>query len=258
MARENDVAAREDDPDDDSVPANAEERPSLPDAEIPGERPVTHALPHRSSGSSLASRVLAYAVAAIVLFPFLARNCIWDPYDLDAADLDAADLGRRIAVRIFHGASLEIPGSMSTLPTLTDLRMGELPFTSMALGFRAFGLHDWTGCLPLAIWSFLGVGALYELLARLVDKRAGLFAAIALVTMPLYFMQARTMLGDIVTMTSVTVGFAGAMLDDVGEEEAKSFGLARAFCRESFADNDVSRDGTGPSTGGIIRGGICG
>ncbi len=38
------------------------------------------------------------------------------------------------------------------------------------------------------------------------------------------------MLGDIVTMASVTIGFAGfagAMLDDVGEEEEKSFGLAR-------------------------------
>lgn len=227
MARENDIAAREDDPDDESAPApaSAEERPSLPDAEIPGERPVTHALPHKSSSSSLASRVLAYAIAAIVLFPFLAKSGIWDPYELDAADL-----ARRIAVRVFHAASLEIPGSISTLPTLTDLRMGELPFTSMALGFRAFGLHDWTGRLPLAIWGFLGVVALYELLARLIDKRAGLFAAIALVTMPLYFMQARTMLGDIVTMASVTmgfVGFAGAMLDDVGEEDANSFGLAR-------------------------------
>ncbi|MFS8071178.1 MAG: hypothetical protein ACMG6S_32825, partial [Byssovorax sp.] len=168
MARENDVAAREDDPDDESAPAPAsppsppsppstEERPSLPDAEIPGERPVTRVLPHRSSGSSLASRVLAYAVAAIVLFPFLAKSGIWDPYELDAADL-----GRRIAVRVFHAASLEIPGSVSALPTLTDLRMGELPFTSMALGFRAFGLHDWTGRLPLAIWGFLGVVALYE------------------------------------------------------------------------------------------------
>lgn len=229
MARENDVEAREDDSDDESAPApaRAKDRSSLPAAEIPAEPPAPRALhpSARAGGSALASRVLAYAIAAIFLFPFLAKSGIWDPYELDAADL-----ARRIAVRVFNGASLEIPGAVSTLPTLTDLKMGELPFTSMALGFRAFGLHDWTGRLPLAIWGFLGVVAIYELLARLIDKRAGLFAAIALVTMPLYFMQARTMLGDIVTMASVTIGFAGfagAMLDDVGEEEEKSFGLAR-------------------------------
>ena len=223
MARETPAEAREDDSDDESAPArpSAEERGSVPDAEVPGDRPI---VPERRAGG-LASRVLAYAIAALMLFPFLAKSGIWDPYELDSADL-----GRRIAVRVFHAASLEIPGSVSTLPTLTDLKMGELPFTSMALGFRALGLHDWSGRLPLAIWGFLGVIALYELLARLIDKRAGLYAAIALVTMPLYFMQARTMFGDIVTMASVTigfVGFAGALLDDVGEDETRSFGLAR-------------------------------
>jgi 4-amino-4-deoxy-L-arabinose transferase-like glycosyltransferase len=227
MARETPAEAREDDPDDEvaEAPASAKKRPSVPAAEVPGDRPITPArLPARRP-SALAARVLAYAVAALMLFPFLAKSGIWDPYELDAADL-----GRRIAVRVFHAGSLEIPGAVSTLPTLTDLRMGELPFTSMALGFRALGLHDWSGRLPLAVWGFLGVVALYELLARLIDRRAGLYAAIALVTMPLYFMQARTMLGDIVTMASVTIGFvglAGALLDDVGEDDAESFGLSR-------------------------------
>jgi 4-amino-4-deoxy-L-arabinose transferase-like glycosyltransferase len=227
MARENDAEARDDDPEDAraSAPPSVKESPAVPPAEVPGDRPNTRArLPERPV-SSVASRVLAYAIAALMLFPFLAKSGIWDPYELDTADL-----GRRIAVRVFHAASLEIPGAVSTLPTLTDLKMGELPFTSMALGFRAFGLHDWSGRLPLAVWGFLGVVALYELLTRLIDRRAGLYAALALVTMPLYFMQARTMLGDIVTMASVTiafVGFAGALLDDVGEDEAKSFGMAR-------------------------------
>ncbi len=227
MARETPAQAREDDPDAAAAaaPASANERPSVPAAAVPGDRPAARArLPERRP-SALAARVLAYAIAAIMLFPFLAKSGIWDPYELDSADL-----GRRIAVRVFRASALEIPGSVSTLPTLTDLKMGELPFTSMALGFRALGLHDWSGRLPLAIWGFLGVIALYELLARLIDRRAGLYAAIALVTMPLYFMQARTMLGDIVTMASVTigfVGFAGALLDDVGEDETKSFGLSR-------------------------------
>ncbi len=223
MARETPAEPREHDSD--GALASAEERGSVPDAEVPGDRDPARARSPERPSSGVASRVLAYAIAAIMLFPFLAKSGIWDPYELDTADL-----ARRIAVRVFHGASLEIPGTVSVLPTLSDLKMGELPFTSMALGFRAFGLHDWTGRLPLAIWGFLGVVALHELLARLIHRRAGLYAAIALVTMPLYFMQARTMLGDIVTMASVTigfVGFAGALLDDVGEDETSSLGLAR-------------------------------
>jgi hypothetical protein len=159
-------------------------------------------------------RRLALAVAAAVLFPVLAKSGIWDPYELDAADL-----ARRIALHVFHAPSLEVPGAINVMPTLTDLRMGELPFTSMAVGFKLFGLHDWTGRLPLALWGFAGVAVLYELLARLIDRRAGLYAAIALVTMPLYFMQARTMLGDVVAMSALTMAFsglAGAMLAERG------------------------------------------
>jgi hypothetical protein len=159
-------------------------------------------------------RLLALVIAAGVLFTVLARSGIWDPYELDAADL-----ARRIAVRVLGATALEVPGAVNTLPTLTDLHMGELPFTSMAVGFKLFGLHDWSGRLPLAVWGFAGAAALYELLARLVDRRAGLYAVIALVTMPLYFMQARTMLGDIVTMSALTLAFcglAGALLDARG------------------------------------------
>ncbi|HLM71507.1 MAG TPA: hypothetical protein VK459_02405, partial [Polyangiaceae bacterium] len=38
-----------------------------------------------------------------------------------------------------------------------------------------------------------------------------LYAAVALVTMPLYFIQARTMLGDIVTMAALAMAFAGLL-----------------------------------------------
>ncbi len=152
-------------------------------------------------------RLLALGIAALMLFPILARSGIWDPYELDAGDL-----ARRVALHVFGARTLDTPGAVNALPTLTDLRMGELPFTSMALGFRLFGMHDWTGRLPLALWGFAGVAVLYETVARLVDRRAALYSAIALVTMPLYFMQARTMLGDIVTMSALTLAFCGLLV----------------------------------------------
>ena len=183
------------------------DRPEQPPA--PPGPPASPASPAR--GAPDRHRLAALGAAILILFPMLAKSGIWDPYELDAADL-----ARRIAVRAFGASALSMPNAINALPTLTDLKMGELGFTSMAVGFKLFGLHDWTGRLPLALWGLVGVMVLYELLARLVDRRAGLYGALALLTMPLYFMQARTMLGDIVTMAALTMAFAGlagAMLD---------------------------------------------
>lgn len=152
----------------------------------------------------MSTRFLAYAVAAVMFFGTLAKSGIWDPYELDAAEFS-----RRIAIHVFHAKNLELPDAMNVMPTLSDLKMGELPFTSIALGFKFFGLRDWTGRLPLALWALAGVVVLHELLARLSGRKAALYGAVALSTMPLYFMHARTMLGDIVTMAALSMSFSG-------------------------------------------------
>jgi 4-amino-4-deoxy-L-arabinose transferase-like glycosyltransferase len=178
-------------------------------AEPPAAAPA-EAEPRRSAEPSSA-RLIALFVAALMLLPLLGTSGIWDPYELDSADL-----ARRIAVSAFGAQRLQLPDAVSSMPTLSDLRMGELGFTSMALGFKLFGLRDWAGRLPLALWGLAGAMVLYEILARLVDRRAGLYAVIALVTMPLYVIQARTMLGDVVTMAALAMawgGLTGALLD---------------------------------------------
>ncbi len=180
-----------------SESANADRESSSP--KDPG-------LAHRPSAARAAwsTRLFVYAVAAAMFFGTLAKSGIWDPYELDAAEYS-----RRIAIHVFHAQNLELPDALNVMPTLSDLRMGELPFTSMALGFKLLGLRDWTGRLPLALWAFLGVVVLYEFLNRLSGRKTALYGAIALTTMPLYFMQARTMLGDIVTMSALTMAFSG-------------------------------------------------
>ena len=151
------------------------------------------------------------AVAAIAslgaLVGPIARAGVWDPYELDNAEL-----ARRVAVHAFHARSLALPGDPSTIPTLTDLGMGELPFTSMALSFRLFGWHDWSGRLPLALWAFVGAMSLYAMIARLVDRRAAVYALLALLTMPLFFLQARTMVGDVVELAAFSMGLSGFTL----------------------------------------------
>jgi hypothetical protein len=143
-------------------------------------------------------------LALFFALPPLTQSGLWDPYELNVADL-----ARRVALNLHGAASLALEGADNSLPHLNDLGRPQLPFTSIALGFKLFGLHEWAGRAPLALWGLLGVLATYASIARLVDKRAGLYSAVALTTMPLYFVQARTMLGDVVTMSSVALAFGG-------------------------------------------------
>ena len=162
---------------------------------------------------------LAIAIALPVLFffvlPPLTKSGLWDPYELNVADL-----ARRIALNLHGATSLALEGADNSLPHLNDLGRPQLPFTSIALGFKLFGLHEWAGRAPLALWGTIGVLATYAFVSRLVDRRAGVFSAVALTTMPLYFVQARTMLGDIVMMASLAMSFGGLAVAVFGRKEA--------------------------------------
>ena len=151
---------------------------------------------------------LAIAAAAPVLFflvlPPLTKSGMWDPYELNVADLS-----RRIAINLFGAGNLVLDGADNGLPHLNDLGRPQLPFSSVALGFRIFGLHEWAGRLPLALWGIVGVLATYAFVARLFDRRAGVYASIVLSTMPMYFVQARSMLGDVCMMAGLALAFGG-------------------------------------------------
>ena len=160
-------------------------------------------VPDEKSWLPLALAVLLPGLFFFVLPP-LAKSGLWDPYELNVADL-----ARRVALNLFHADVLSLSGADNSLPHLNDLGRPQLPITSIAIGFKMFGLHEWAGRLPLAIWGLAGVAATYAFIARLIDRRAGLYSAIALTTMPLFFVEARTMLGDVVTMTALAMSFGG-------------------------------------------------
>jgi hypothetical protein len=157
--------------------------------------------------------VLVPAILFLVLPP-LSRAGLWDP-----PELNVADLARRIAVNVFGAGQLALTGTDNAMPHLNDLGKPELPFLSIALGFRLFGLHEWAGRLPLALWGLAGVGATYAFVSRLADRRAGIYAALILATTPLFAVQSRTMIGDVVMMTGFAMAFGGlavGLLDGVG------------------------------------------
>ena len=84
---------------------------------------------------------LAIAFALPVLFffvlPPLTKSGLWDPYELNVADL-----ARRVALNLHGATALALEGADNSLPHLNDLGRPQLPFTSIALGFKIFGLHE--------------------------------------------------------------------------------------------------------------------
>jgi 4-amino-4-deoxy-L-arabinose transferase-like glycosyltransferase len=150
--------------------------------------------------------LLVLFASASLLLPGI-QSGIWDPYELRSIEL-----ARRIAVGLFHAEDLALEGIANTLPSRGEVDRGELPFTSMAFALRLFGLHAWAARLALGAWALAGLLATYLAVSRLVDRRAAVCSVLALATMPLYFLHARTLLGDAVTMAAMAFALAGFTL----------------------------------------------
>lgn len=183
-----------------SQPEERTRRPQRASTEV---RPATAPASRRD----LLLPAAAFGLLLASLFGPLAVSGIWDPFELRIAELS-----RRIALTLLGAKGLAIEGAQNGVPTLGELGRGQLPYTSIALGFKLFGLHEWAGRFPLAVWGLAGGLATYALVRRLADRVAASFSVLALASMPVYFLHARTMLGDIVTMSSLAIATAGLAL----------------------------------------------
>jgi hypothetical protein len=166
----------------------------------PSSEPLTPARSGRLAWLSLLA-------AAISIGLPLHAGGIWDPYELRSLEF-----ARRIALNLFAAPWLSLPGELDSMPSRGELDRGELPFTSMAVSLRLFGLEAWAGRLPLFVWALVGLGATYLLVSRLVDRTAAALSVLVLGTMPLYFLNARTMLGDGVSFAANALAIAGLAL----------------------------------------------
>ena len=89
----------------------------------------------------------------------------------------------------------------------------------------------------------LGLVATYLLVSRLADRVAAALSVLVLATMPLYFVHARTMLGDGVTMASVAIAVSGLALAlfDHGTVSRARRVLRASVC--SGSSREASREG---------------
>src|SRR3954447_2305791 len=87
-------------------------------------------------------------------------------------------------------AGIALPGAVVAWeiarPTLP------VPF-ELAAAARAPGSATWIGRLPMAAAAVGGLIALYTLLGRTAERRAGVYAVAILATMPAWFVHGRTM-----------------------------------------------------------------
>ncbi|HET7545346.1 MAG TPA: glycosyltransferase family 39 protein [Polyangiaceae bacterium] len=185
----------------------SEEIAGAPGASAAGDPENAGQLPPSLPAQPRERGFLAWFVVLVALLSLcgpLAASGIWDP-----PEREVAELARRIALNLLGGQGLTLEGADNEVPIRSELGRGELPFTSIAVGLRLFGLREWAGRLPLAIWGLIGLGATYFLVRRLADRRSAWFSVLVLATMPLYFVHARTMLGDIVTMAALSLSLSG-------------------------------------------------
>ncbi len=147
--------------------------------------------------------LLGVFVAVVLLLAPVTMSGIWDPIELRVADMAS-----RVAETLFHASLPDVVrGPSNALPTLGELGRGELPYTSIAIGFKMFGLHDWAGRIPLALWVIVGLMAIVAWVHRYMNQRAAVWTALAFPTIPLIFFQARFMLGDATTIGTLTATF---------------------------------------------------
>ena len=187
---------------------------------------------------------VATAVASLLFFvlPPLTKSGMWDPYELNVADLS-----RRLALHLYGASNLALQGADNSLPHLNDLGRPQLPFSAIGLGFKLFGLHEWAGRLPLAVIGLVGVLATYAFVARLFDRRTGVYAAVALTTMPLYFVEARSMLGDVCAMAGLAMAFGGLAVTafDRDEQGPTTFGAPQCGVRKGILLRSSTRRTSG-------------
>ena len=183
--------------------------------------------------------VLAAAFSVALILSALASSGLGEPYELDAADR-----ARRFAAEVLGARALALDTAPPAPPP--EVAAGPLPAAAVALAFRLLGLHVWAGRLPMALAALAGVAALAFFLARLFDRRAAAYGVAALVTMPLFFVEARTMLGDAVAMGAAALAFGGlgvAVFDRRRGAGARASGSRRSQSGPSGSWREGSRAG---------------
>lgn len=89
------------------------------------------------------------------------------------------------------------------------LALGALAAGSLFYGLGGADRGEWASRLPVVLYAALGLAALFLLVSRLVDARAGAAAVVVCATAPLYYVGAHSLTAQATTLASSSVATAG-------------------------------------------------
>ncbi len=138
-------------------------------------------------------------LAAAVLLPGLGSFGLWEPQEIAVAD--------RARARVEPATDEASIGRLAK-------GSGDYALTerAAAAGMRHLGTSELAARLPLALLGLIAIAATFFLARRLASPRAGLFAALVLLSMPIFVLQSRQLLSAIGAITGtvlLTVGLVG-------------------------------------------------
>jgi 4-amino-4-deoxy-L-arabinose transferase-like glycosyltransferase len=170
--------------------------------------------------------ILVVLIGLILYVPLLGSYGLYDPWETHYAEVarQMAERGDYISLW-WPGAPID-PEHFWSKPVLS--------FWIMSLSFGLFGLNhaapgtlalstraEWAARLPFCLLGVLGIYAVYVCVARFVSKRAGVIAAIATATAPLYALVSRQAMTDMAFVGPMTMALAlgaFALFDDADSE----------------------------------------
>jgi len=141
---------------------------------------------------SIWAAVLAFGL----LVPGLGSFGFWDPWELNIADR-----AREEAIR-----PAEVVASAGTA---TPAFEPPADLALVSLGIRVFGATEWGARLPIALLALATLGALFWAASGFANRRAAALSVLVLVTMPLFFQQARQLTSDMPLILGLTLAMGG-------------------------------------------------
>ena len=178
---------------------------------------------------------LVIAFAGLVFLPWLGAVGLWDPWEPHYAEVARQMIVRDDYVYPYweNAYFFSKPVLLLWMDALAMNAIGALtralPPGSLPGGPTPSGLSlytEWAIRLPVAFLAVLACALTFVASSRLVSRRAGYLSAMALATMPFYFLMARQAITDlpfVALMTCGTMCFAIALWDEAAHGRAWAY-----------------------------------
>jgi 4-amino-4-deoxy-L-arabinose transferase-like glycosyltransferase len=172
--------------------------------------------------SRLSERQMALLVVVgglLLYLPFAGSYGLWDPWETHYAEVARQMTHRGDYISLWWPGSPRDPEVFWSKPVLSFWLM------SVAMHLAGVGLPggapgemalshgaEWAARVPFCLMGVLGIYAVYLVTARFASRRAGVLAAVALATAPMYSLVARQAMTDMAFVGPMTMALALAAL----------------------------------------------